>query len=256
LNLLAVDAGDLRMGMALSFTNQERVYELNRVAEFRNPQDLAPKIRLDLRIDGEPMPLMSIDEHIGRVLHPKVSEFFLFDGEMLSDFNARLNQNREREELLKRVEQVLGVPALQLALSDVEELRARARALYEKSIKDRQESVKIKERFDREDERYQGLMRDRAQFIEVYGTVKEQLASLKDELAALLGTRAASTRSSERPVAAPPPDATVEAPRGCSSGQHGRSTEIRGAFAAYPATRATSNAGQRRALLSMRTVAS
>src|SRR5690606_6538855 len=40
-----------------------------------------PRVTADLRIDSSVIQQQSIEAEIGRLLHPQISEFFLFDGE-------------------------------------------------------------------------------------------------------------------------------------------------------------------------------
>ena len=78
-----------------------------------------PRVTADLRIDADVVQPASVEQEVGRLLHPQISEFFLFDGELLRDFYDRLNTSRERDLLRESIDQVLGIPALQLAKADV-----------------------------------------------------------------------------------------------------------------------------------------
>ena len=91
-------------------------YHLTRTADF---DGRLPRVSADLRVDSTVFQQASIDAEIGRLLHPQISEFFLFDGELLRDFYDRLNRDRERDLLRESIDNVLGIPALQLAERDV-----------------------------------------------------------------------------------------------------------------------------------------
>src|SRR5690606_8827864 len=69
--------------------------------------------------DGNPVPERDIPEFIGRALHEDIADFFLFDGEMLNRFEERLRQDAGATLVKQSIERVLGLPALQLAKSDL-----------------------------------------------------------------------------------------------------------------------------------------
>ena len=66
---------------------------------------------------------------------PQISEFFLFDGELLKDFYDRLNTDRERDFIRGSIDTVLGIPALQLAERDVSILTDDALQRQTKALK-------------------------------------------------------------------------------------------------------------------------
>jgi DNA sulfur modification protein DndD len=101
--------GETDMQVAINFSADGHQYQLTRTAKVDGGG--APRVTADLRLDSQVVQQASIDAEIGRLLHPQISEFFLFDGELLRDFYDRLNSDRERDLLRNSIESVLGIPA-------------------------------------------------------------------------------------------------------------------------------------------------
>jgi len=131
LNRHAERAGERHLEVRLRFTADGQVYNLARRAEFGD----TTKITTDLRIGSTVVPQAAVDMEIGRLLHPKISEFFLFDAELMTSFYERLQTDRERAMIRESIEKVLGVPALQLAENDIATLAEEAAGRQAKAAK-------------------------------------------------------------------------------------------------------------------------
>jgi DNA sulfur modification protein DndD len=83
LNRPAWHNGETDMQVSMQFTANGQKFNLVRKAKFEGGG--APRVSADLRIDSQVVQQASIDAEIGRQLHPQISEFFLFDGELLRD---------------------------------------------------------------------------------------------------------------------------------------------------------------------------
>src|SRR5207244_708479 len=102
--------------VSLTFAVDGEPYTLTRQAKC---WDGPPAVKPDLRIGPTVVPEAAVASEIGRLLHPQISEFFLFDAELMKRFYDRLAAERERALISQSIEQVLGIPALQLAERDV-----------------------------------------------------------------------------------------------------------------------------------------
>jgi DNA sulfur modification protein DndD len=129
------------MRVSMRFTANGHKYHLVRTTKFDGGQ---PRVSADLPVDSTVIPQASINAEIGRLLRPQISEFFLFDGELLKDFYDRLNTDRERDLLRESIDNVLGVPALQLADSDVATLTEDVVQRQAKSVKKQEEAEKAR----------------------------------------------------------------------------------------------------------------
>lgn len=74
--------------------------------------------------NGPALSAKDIPEAVGRILHPEIADFFLFDGEMLQDFEEKLRSNEKASALVKSsIEKILGLQSLRLLDSDFEFFR-------------------------------------------------------------------------------------------------------------------------------------
>ena len=70
--------------------------------------------------NGPAMPTKDIPEAIAKILHSEVSDFFLFDGETLSDFERKLRSKESKSVLVRSsIERILGLQGLQLLRNDI-----------------------------------------------------------------------------------------------------------------------------------------
>ena len=143
LNYKAAEDGEDTMQVSIQFRAGDDQYSLSRKAVFGEANSV--EVSCDLRIGGTVMPPAQIESEIGRLLHPQISEFFLFDGELLKDFYDRLNTDRERDMIRRHIDTVLGVPALQYAQADIGEMASEAVAKHAKAVRN-QEDREAKER--------------------------------------------------------------------------------------------------------------
>lgn len=120
-NLVNKDAAaedDWRMEVFVTFESDGRNYELRRTAE-RRPHVATPSRSEDFLVstyltrDGMVLSGNQIEPEINQIAPEKVSRFFLFDGELLSQYEELLIEGSEQGRQIKdAIEQVLGVPAL------------------------------------------------------------------------------------------------------------------------------------------------
>lgn len=110
--------GDYRMAVYLRFEANGYEYDLRRVAESRElvvtPRNTGDfRVDVSLRKDGRVMRGDEVEHEINQIAPEQVSRFFLFDGELLQEYEMLLTEGSEQGEKIKAaIEQVLGVPAL------------------------------------------------------------------------------------------------------------------------------------------------
>jgi DNA sulfur modification protein DndD len=125
----ALDQSQYFMSVTLNFEHDGASYILERhvQAERRPRSDRDLSEHVVLRRDGVFVPEGEIEEMIASMLHPNISRFFLFDGEMLDQYEVLLGQGGREAALVRdSIEQILGLPALQLMTEDLRVLRRKA----------------------------------------------------------------------------------------------------------------------------------
>lgn len=187
LNRMASRAGDRTMRVALSFTDGAHEYALTRVASISNGH---ADVLSDLRVDASVVAASNIAPTIGGLLHPQIADFFLFDAETLQRFYERLNDARERSFIRQSIEQVLGVPALQLVQSDVAALATDALGRQAKTLKAVDESRRMQARLQQLINEATSLEKTRRELFDDLGKAETQLKEVQEQLKSMSGIEA------------------------------------------------------------------
>lgn len=133
INIEARQDGVFSASVVLTFSYYASMYELTRKIEPRNgirqPESEADLV-IDswLRRDDDVLEGNFAKEELARIMPEKVSRFFLFDGELLQEYEELLRQeSKTGDEIKEAIEQILGVPVLTNARQDLEALHSQAR---------------------------------------------------------------------------------------------------------------------------------
>lgn len=118
LNKDAASAGDYCMEVRIRFEADGHSYSLHRRADRREhvgipsrPEDFS--VQVSLQKDDMVLPGYLVESEINRYVPEQVSRFFLFDGELLQEYETLLMEGNEQGKHIKEaIEQVLGVPTL------------------------------------------------------------------------------------------------------------------------------------------------
>jgi DNA sulfur modification protein DndD len=175
--------GESEMEVTISFSASGQQYQLTRTAKLDGGP--TPRVTADLRIDSAVVQQQSIEVEIGRLLHPQISEFFLFDGELLRDFYDRLNSDRERDLLRRSIESVLGIPALQLASRDIGVMRDDVMSRQAKSMKSQKDADTAKRQMKELKSRSESLEKDRKDITASLRKAERDLEDVKERIAAV-----------------------------------------------------------------------
>ncbi|QWD11445.1 AAA family ATPase [Polynucleobacter paneuropaeus] len=117
-NIEAAQEGANNFSISLTFEAGGNRYELTRLVE-KKPYISKPsrnddfEVQVFLRKNGETLSGNQIESEINLYAPEQVSRFFLFDGELLQEYEMLLDEsNSKGQEIKDSIEQVLGVPAL------------------------------------------------------------------------------------------------------------------------------------------------
>ena len=182
LNRPAAKDGENFLEVSMRFTANDQPYSLVRRATFDGG---VHRVTTDLRIGPTVVQQASIEAEIGRLLHPQISEFFLFDGELLRDFYDRLNTDRERDFIRGSINTVLGIPALQRAEQDVSDLASDALQRQTKAIRSADERERLNRQLRGLKNQQDSIEKDRQEIQDALHKAEVQLREVKERIGAV-----------------------------------------------------------------------
>ena len=186
----AASNGEWTVNAQISFAANGNNYELRREATLKesvmqpsNSDDF--KESTFLTRDGEPVPQRQIEEEIGLIAPKQLSRFFLFDGELLQEYEELLNENDPQGKKIKKaIEEVLGIPTLIRGREDIQTILKEAR-------KEQQADLKHNKNIEQQGERYAELIatgdsidRDLEELREKLEKIRREKNLLQDEIEA------------------------------------------------------------------------
>ncbi len=123
----ASDSGDWTMSVKLGFSVDSSTFRLTRQIQAK---DVTAKPRYDkdfeknlfLERDGNFYTPEEAQVIINRLLPEQISRFFLFDGELLNEYETLLSDfDKQAQTVRESIESILGVPALQNTIADLKQ---------------------------------------------------------------------------------------------------------------------------------------
>ncbi len=187
-NSIAASEGDWSMSIILKFTHENRQYELRRQLDKKNHVSI-PKNDGDfdesigLKIDNQVITGDLIVNEINQVSPEDVSRFFLFDGELLQEYeNLLLEGDAQGEKIKEHIEQTLGVPALVNGRNEFTSLLKDARRIQTRDAKNSSEA-KMHAEQQRINETQQLIReKDIAELETLKRDVQKQIDDIEDQL--------------------------------------------------------------------------
>lgn len=187
------DAGlvdDWRVEVHVKFDANGHTYDLRRVAERRpfvvkpsKPEDFTQSIHM--KCDGNAIPGDQVEIEIGLIAPKQISRFFLFDGELLQEYETLLIEDSQQGRQIKEaIEQVLGVPALTNGRVDLQTILKRAQKRQNADLKQVAGLEKQAERHAELTERVDAIDRDLEDLNARLSKVRDERTMLDDELEA------------------------------------------------------------------------
>lgn len=192
-NLLNKDAAaqnDWTFDVQVEFESDGHVYDLRRRAEKRpliavpqRPDDYV--IRVFLTKDGMPVSGDQVESEVNLVAPEQVSRFFLFDGELLQEYETLLIEGSEQGRQIKEaIEEVLGVPALIRGRDDIGALLKAARKAQQNDLKRVQGLDAMAQQQAALTARQDSVDKDLAKLNDLYNAVRADRGKLDDEIEA------------------------------------------------------------------------
>ena len=167
-NLDAIEDGETQFGVSLKFRHSGTEYVLHRsgvasgdtpasVVTTRQSADLIPA-------GGHPFPAAGIPEVIDGILSHEISDFFLFDGEMLNRFEERLREesNTAQGFVREQVERALGLPFMSQLGVDLDVIQGALTASMEQVLRRARKHDSLSEKYRAKKDELDGVERDLA----------------------------------------------------------------------------------------------
>lgn len=140
-NREAARDGEKKMSVSLEFEAASEAYELKRTATIRrlvanpkSPDDL--EISVHLKRNGEVVKGDSIEGIVNNLIPEATSRFYLFDGELLTEYQMLLQDASEKSiEIQRSIENILGLPALTNGRDELTVLQKKAEKRYLTELK-------------------------------------------------------------------------------------------------------------------------
>ena len=187
-NKNAVKENDWKVEVEIEFYANEHRYVLRRSAEKREsvavpvkPTDFAETVRLTR--DGATILGGQIKEEIESIVPEQISRFFLFDGELLQEYEALLIEgDQQGQQIKKAVEQILGVPAFQNGRSDIQTILRQAQRQQGKDLRQDEAMKQHAEEYENLVERESSIDYDLEDLKKKLYEVQEEQNTLREEL--------------------------------------------------------------------------
>lgn len=183
-------ADDWRVEVHVVFEANGYSYDLRRVADRRElvatpsrPDDFKQSIYL-IR-DGSAVSGDQVEAEIGLIAPRQISRFFLFDGELLQEYETLLIEDSHQGQQIKEaIEQVLGVPALTNGRVDIRTILKRAQKRQNADLKQIAGLEKQADRLSDLTGRIDSIDRDLERLDKKLKTIREGRKTLEDDIEA------------------------------------------------------------------------
>jgi DNA sulfur modification protein DndD len=137
----AADEGEWRVSVYVSFEANGNTYDLRRVATLRElvarpRRDEDFTIEVSLRRNSTVLHGDQIEHEINQIMPAEISRFFLFDAELLEQYEALVMEDSDQGRLIRdAIEKILGVPALVNGRDELRTLLKKAQVVLAKENK-------------------------------------------------------------------------------------------------------------------------
>jgi DNA sulfur modification protein DndD len=184
----AAEKGKYGFKVVLAFEHEGSKYELTR--EHRPRQGVAkPATDIDyqqdvfLRKDGTVLGPDQLGSELARIMPETVSRFFLFDGELLQQYEELLRNESDMGRSIKEaIERILGVPVLTNGRSDLAELAKDAQKREAKAAQKNQKTQALGNQHEALLRQRDGIQEETDRLKRDLETAKVSKASKEDEL--------------------------------------------------------------------------
>jgi DNA sulfur modification protein DndD len=139
---------------------------------------------LAVEVDGDVLPQSQFDDLVNTLLPEDISRFFLFDGELLNEYEDLVREGGDQAALRVKqsIEMILGVPAARRGRDDVKALRASTERKYNREAKKDSEASDAAEALETELASQEAHTKDVTALEEQLEAAQSELRQLEAEL--------------------------------------------------------------------------
>jgi DNA sulfur modification protein DndD len=187
-NLDALAEGETEFGVSLKFRHSGTDYVLHRsgVASGDAPERVqVSRLSADLiPTGGHPFPSASIPDVVDGILSREISDFFLFDGEMLNRFEERLREESTTTQgfVREQVERALGLPFMNQLGADLDVIQSALTASMDQVLRKARKHNSLSEKYRAKKDELEGVDRDLAQLRSKDAAIDREIADLEDQM--------------------------------------------------------------------------
>lgn len=181
--------GNFDMRVVLEFLYRGSTYRITRhvspkVGGDRPETDGDLKVDLHLSRDGTHLPQAESERELRRILPPELARFFLFDGELLQQYEELLSQadSVAQAEIIEAIEKILAVPVLLNARRHLDKLEAMAQKDLESALSRDKRFEKLAEDSRRLSIKVDDLSRDILQHQTLHDALNARIRELQGVL--------------------------------------------------------------------------
>lgn len=188
INKEALRKDDYSVSVNMFFEHEKKEYDLRRslsaINNNRKPKNNSDlDIEVMLRINGKVVIGEKIVHELNQIMPEDIARFFLFDGELLQEYEMLLDENDNQGQKIKEsIEKVLGVPALINGRRDFELLLREARKIQNKDIKGIENLKSFSHKLDELNSEYDILIDDIASMENDYNNRENEIDRIEREL--------------------------------------------------------------------------
>lgn len=190
-NIVNIDAAkenDWNVSVSIIFESNGHEYDLRRTM---HPKEMIYKpkndndflVEIGLRKDGSVLRADQIEHEINQIMPEDIARFFLFDGELLQEYEMLLDDKDQQGQLIKdAIEKVLGVPALIKARDEIDVLLRDARKKQTRDSVQIDSVKRYSEQLQKLEVEYESLDRDLKESQAQASSAQSQIDLLETEL--------------------------------------------------------------------------
>lgn len=154
--------------------------------------------RVSLTKNGSFLPEREIPMVIKGILHEEIARFFLFDGEMLAQYEQLMwDSGRSNQIIRNSIEQILGLPSLRLAVQDANELRRTAEREQARAVRGVDKATRLSAQADQlqtEVDLMRNDLLDLEQLLNQHTQARDQAAERRERYGEIQGDLADADR--------------------------------------------------------------